>query len=127
MVEMPLIAAVGEFDNDQNNGPDYDDHSNLTKISLEEIQKIEDLIFDSTLNLTEISTVNSTNSKPYLGNSPNASLDLIQNTEKLVEEERSHLFGIVSYGEFKECGKGERPGIYTLVYPYLKWVLDNSD
>lgn len=34
--------------------------------------------------------------------------------------------GIVSFGEMKECGRGSRPGIYTNVYHYLKWILDNA-
>lgn len=36
-------------------------------------------------------------------------------------------YGIVSFGEKKHCGEGKRPGIYTTIYPYLKWILDNSN
>lgn len=34
--------------------------------------------------------------------------------------------GIVSFGERKICGDGSRPGVYTKIYPFLPWILDNA-
>jgi secreted trypsin-like serine protease len=34
--------------------------------------------------------------------------------------------GIVSFGERKDCGHGGRPGVYTNVHQYLRWILDNA-
>ena len=38
-----------------------------------------------------------------------------------------YQFGIVSFSEKKTCGEGSSPGIYTAIYPYIKWILDNYD
>lgn len=33
-------------------------------------------------------------------------------------------YGIVSYGP-RHCGTEDKPGIYTRVFKYMKWILDN--
>ena len=38
-----------------------------------------------------------------------------------------YQFGIVSFGEKKTCGEGSRPGVYTAIYPYIQWILDNYE
>ena len=35
-------------------------------------------------------------------------------------------YGIVSFG-IHSCGVKSLPAIYTKVYPYLKWILDNME
>ncbi|XP_022195512.2 spaetzle-processing enzyme [Nilaparvata lugens] len=39
---------------------------------------------------------------------------------------RYFLIGVVSFG-LKECGKTDMPAVYTRVYAYLSWILDNID
>jgi secreted trypsin-like serine protease len=41
-----------------------------------------------------------------------------------VENERSVLLGIVSFGP-RSCGLANFPGVYTKVSSYLEWILQN--
>ena len=36
-----------------------------------------------------------------------------------------YIYGVTSFGLTTQCSEtGEAPGIYTRVYPYLKWIED---
>ncbi|XP_044265436.1 uncharacterized protein LOC123011851 [Tribolium madens] len=52
--------------------------------------------------------------------SPLKRIDLINGTPRYVQ------YGIVSFGP-THCGIGGRPGIYTNVQKYMKWILDNLE
>jgi secreted trypsin-like serine protease len=47
-------------------------------------------------------------------------IDSINHTPRYVQ------YGIVSYGPTR-CGIGGRPGIYTSVGEYMRWILDNLE
>lgn len=57
----------------------------------------------------------------FLGDSGSS----IQNPEILTENSAPQCiqYGIVSYGD-KICGSS-KPGVYTKVYPYLRWILSS--
>lgn len=60
-------------------------------------------------------------------NYPNYDDEEVDQTTLPVPPKFFYQFGIVSFGEKKTCGEGSRPGVYTAIYPYMKWILDNYD
>lgn len=36
-------------------------------------------------------------------------------------------YGLVSWGENRDCGADKLPGVYVKVYSYLEWILDQAD